>query len=38
MTGPIRRIRLMLPLAALLLALPADAQRQGRTERSGGET
>ncbi len=36
MTGMIRRIRLALPLAALLLALPADAQRNTRTER--GET
>ncbi|HST60362.1 MAG TPA: hypothetical protein VLK84_16765 [Longimicrobium sp.] len=36
MTGIIRRIRLALPLAALLLALPADAQRNTRTEH--GET
>ena len=40
MTGPIRRIRLALPLAALLLALPADAQRTGRSEnrQERGET
>lgn len=40
MTGSIRRIRLALPLAALLLALPACAQRPERTARheSQGET
>lgn len=32
MTGPIRRIRLALPLAALLLAVPACAQRGDRAE------
>jgi hypothetical protein len=32
-TGPIRRIHLAMPLAALLLALPADAQRhEGHSE------
>lgn len=36
MTGTLRHIRLALPLAALLLALPAHAQRDTRTER--GET
>jgi hypothetical protein len=37
MTSPIRRIRLALPLAALLLAVPACAQRTGehREEREG---
>ncbi len=40
MTGLIRRIQLALPLAALLLALPADAQRTGRSEHreERGET
>jgi hypothetical protein len=37
-TGPIRRIRLVMPLAALLLALPADAQRRERTEHQSSET
>jgi hypothetical protein len=38
MMGSIRRIRLMLPMAALLSALPADAQRRERTEHHSGET
>lgn len=38
MIGPIRRIRLALPLAALLLALPADAQRHERTTHTRSET